>query len=421
MEQDKIKLDARFGDESIFEKEVEKGKSQLYSILTSAIDKNVSDVHLVHGVEPIFRQDGELVKQVEFGLMTKEKLDEFVSTIATERQQAEFKEERNLDMSLRHKKKRFRVHVFNQMGYTSFSFRLIPEEIPSIAELKLPNILYDFTKTRNGIILVVGTTGSGKSTTLAAMINEINENQNKHIITIEDPIEFVHENKRCIIQQREVGTDVNNFGDATRAALREDPDIVLVGELRDKETTQNALTLAETGHLVFGTLHTKSVAETVDRVVDIFPPEQQDQIRTQFSNAVQGIISQELFPREGGGRVPIFEIIKTSTAVKNAIKNPKTQTSVYKDEMLSMAKTVGTMTRETSIAQARKEGKISDLTILERTTVEERKDIEKILSGTGVVKIGTNNPYGSFNNTIGSEQTAKQEPEKSRKIKINMR
>ena len=365
----------KFGNIEEFEENLEQDTGELYEILGEAVKINASDIHLISGEHPVLRQDGVLITYKNFEKLTDEKLANYLKTITNKEQQESFEETLNLDFSIPFETERFRVHVFRQKGKISCAFRLIPSKMPTIDQLGLPDILYDFTRARNGLILVVGVTGSGKSTTLASMVNEINETQRKHIITIEDPIEFVHTNKLSIVQQRELGIDVRSFGDATRAALREDPDIVLVGELRDKETVQNALTLAETGHLVFGTLHTKSVADTVDRIVDIFPPEQQQQIRVQFANVMEGIIAQELMEKVGGGRVAIFEIIKNMPAVATLI-NMKSASAAYTDNMESNEKALGTKTRVLSIYHEYLNGNLSIDTIKINTTPEEQRVLQ---------------------------------------------
>lgn len=229
------------------------------------------------------------------------------------------------------------------------ALRLIPEKIPSFDEMNLPAVLSSFASISNGLVLVTGVTGSGKSTTLAAIIDEINRNFGKHIITVEDPVEFVHEHKKSIINQREVGVDVGSFSDAVRAAMREDPDILLVGEMRDLDTVKNAITMAETGHLVFGTLHTRSVAETVGRIIDLFPPEQQDNVRLQLANSIQAIVSQQLLPKVGGGRAPLCEVMIATPAIQNLIRGNNAPSAII-DAMQASGKSTGAQTKPQAAA-----------------------------------------------------------------------
>jgi twitching motility protein PilT len=220
---------------------------------------------------------------------------------------------------------RFRINCFFQRNAMSAAFRLIPSDIKSIEDLGLPRILHEFVNKPRGLVLVTGPTGSGKSTSLAAVINEINETRHDHILTIEDPIEFLHRHKNCIVNQREIGTDAENFALGLKAALRQDPDVILVGEMRDLETISTALTAAETGHLVFGTLHTQDTSSTIDRVIDVFPPAQQEQVRVQLSMALQGVVTQQLLPRaDGTGRACVCEVLIPTPAVRNLIREGKT-------------------------------------------------------------------------------------------------
>lgn len=296
----------------------------LNRIIDQAVKEGASDIHISEGIFPVLRVNGELVMlRDSFSPMSDVDLEQCVNSLLANNRdlREQYREDKQIDLSFVRDHCRFRVHIYCERGGIAIAMRLIPTNIPSIDKLNLPKSIKQFTKLKNGLVLVTGTTGTGKSTTLAALIDDINTHQNKHIITVEDPIEFFHQHKNCIIHQREVGRDVLNFVDAVKAAVREDPDILLVGEMRDLDTIQQAITLAETGHLVFGTLHTKSAAETVDRIIDVFPPNQQQQIRLQVSNVLEGVISQRLIKaKNGNGQIPVCEVMIVNDAIRNVIK-----------------------------------------------------------------------------------------------------
>lgn len=299
--------------------------AKLDELLTFAKQKNASDLHLTSGSSPYLRIHGEMIK-LNHRHVSQEVCHGLIFEILTDQQKEQFLETRDLDFSYTLEGiGRFRVNVFMQRNGIGAVFRHIAEEIMAVEELGLPEQLLDLIDVSEGLILVTGPTGSGKSTTLAALINEINMNQRAHIITIEDPIEFVHTNQQSLINQREVGNHTESFHSALRAALREDPDIILVGEMRDLETISLAITAAETGHLVFATLHTNSATKTVDRIIDVFPDSQQAQIRTMLSESLRGVVAQALLPRaDGEGRVPVVEILVNLPAVANLIREGKT-------------------------------------------------------------------------------------------------
>jgi len=287
------------------------------------LERGASDLHLSSGAPPMIRESGEMVKLSEKSIspkMAKELLFELIS----EKKQEKFMKTRDLDFAIEHGENRFRVNMFYQRKGVGAVFRTIPSKILTVEDLGLPPQVAKLSEFKKGLVLVTGATGSGKSTTLAAIIDKINRTRKEHIITVEDPIEFVHENKESLINQREVGTHTASFASALRAALREDPDIVLVGEMRDLETIELAITAAETGHLVFGTLHTSSAPKTVDRIINVFPTTQQEQIRTMLSESLRGVISQNLMKKVGGGRVAALEILLTSSATNNLIREGKT-------------------------------------------------------------------------------------------------
>ena len=294
-------------------------------LLIHTKDRGGSDLHLAAGSAPLMRLHGQLTP-IEDGILSRDEVHRMVYEILNDDQRRVFEEQRDLDFAIEvGEHARFRVNVFNQRNGEGAVFRVIPTQIRSFQELGLPDVLQTLAVRENGLVLVTGPTGSGKSTTLAAMIDLVNSTQKKHVITLEDPIEFVHRSKGCLVNQREIGSHTKSFASALRAALREDPDVILVGEMRDLETIGLALTAAETGHLVFGTLHTKSAPKTIDRVIDAFPPAQQQQVRVQLAEALQGVVSQLLLPtKDKKGRVAAFEIMVATVAIRNLIREGKT-------------------------------------------------------------------------------------------------
>ncbi len=305
--------------------EVENMEPSINAILTDAFLKEASDIHITPGVPPVFRIHGRLVKADE-SILTPEMVEEFVREIVSEEQWKVLNEKGEVDFSYSIKGvSRCRVNVYKQRGTFSIAFRIIPVNIPAFETLGLPPVLKEFTKLNKGLVLVTGPTGSGKSTTLASLIDIINTERDLHIITLEDPIEYLHKHKKSIVNQREIGADTQSFANALRAALREDPDVILVGEMRDLETIAIALTAAETGHVVFSTLHTVGAAKTIDRIIDVFPPYQQLQIRVQLSTVLQGVVSQQLLTRrDGKGRVVATEVMIVNAAIRNLIREGKT-------------------------------------------------------------------------------------------------
>lgn len=292
-------------------------------LLAFSVKNNASDLHLSAGVPPMIRVDGD-VKRVNMPPLSHKEVHSMIYDIMNDKQRKDFEEFLETDFSFEIPKlARFRVNAFNQMRGAGAVFRTIPSDILTLDDLQAPPIFRDISMHPRGIVLVTGPTGSGKSTTLAAMINYINENKPDHILTIEDPIEFVHESQRSLINQREVHRDTHGFAEALRSALREDPDVVLVGELRDLETIRLALTAAETGHLVFGTLHTSSAAKTIDRVVDVFPAGEKEMVRSMLSESLRAVVSQTLLKRTGGGRIAAHEIMIGTPAIRNLIREGK--------------------------------------------------------------------------------------------------
>ena len=293
-------------------------------LLREATERGASDLHLSVGLPPVIRIDGKLVR-LDYSPLAPNEIQRLVYDILTTDHIQWFEKTHELDFSYGVRDVgRFRVNVYKQRGSVGAAFRAIPNQVPSFEQLRLPNVLRDLCRKHSGLILVTGPTGSGKSTTIACMIDQINSEREVHIMTMEDPIEYLHRHKRAMINQRELNTDTDSFENALRAVLREDPDVILIGEMRDLETISAALTLAETGHLVFGSLHTRNAPQTIDRIIDVFPPHQQDQIRVQLSNTIEGIIAQQLIPRLGGGRVAAIEVLIATSAIRNLIREGKT-------------------------------------------------------------------------------------------------
>lgn len=322
--------------------------------LQLTVDRKASDLHVISGITPHLRVNGELFPIPNEPVMTAEEINKILQEILSAEQLERFNINKELDFSLAFSEKgRFRVNAYTQKNSPGIAFRLIPLEIPTIDSLNLPNILHTFTTLRQGFILVTGPTGHGKSTTLASMLNEINRSRAEHIVTVEDPIEFVIKPQKSIISQREMGFDTHSWSIALRSVLREDPNVVLIGEMRDYETIAAALTIAETGHLVFATLHTNSAAQTVDRIVDVFPDEQQSQIRLQLSNVLEAVFSLRLMPAISGGRVPGYEVMLGTSAVKTAIREGK---SHQIDNIIQTSQEAGMSTLEMCLANLVKEG-----------------------------------------------------------------
>jgi len=291
--------------------------------LDFAISKQASDVHISVGIPAMVRIDGKLNAIPEAPILTPDQVVEIITAFVPEELMITLKQRREVDFSFGYQSMRFRSNVYYQKGYLSASLRLLPKEIPTFQSLGLPPILEKFTEHNQGFVILTGPTGSGKSTTLAAIIDKINTEKRKHIVTIEDPIEYVFDHKKSIISQREIGSDTNSYARALRSALREDLDVVLIGEMRDLETIEAALTLAETGHLVFATLHTNSAAQTADRIVNVFPQHSQQQIASQLASVLLGVVSQRLVPKVNGGRVLAAEIMIADQAVKSLIRDGK--------------------------------------------------------------------------------------------------
>jgi twitching motility protein PilT len=320
------------------------------TLLEETVARNASDLHVTAGTPPAIRVRGHIVSLDSAGALSGEDLQQLLYRILSSEQQKHLEIKRQIDLAYSVPGlARFRVNVYFQRGTLGAAFRLIPHELKTLEELGLPSGLHLLTQKPRGIVLVTGPTGSGKSTTLAAMIDEINRTRSEHILTIEDPIEFLHRHKRCIVNQREIGPDAISFAEALRGALRQDPDVILLGEMRDLETIGTALTAAETGHLVFGTVHTQSAPSTIDRLIDVFPAAQQEQIRIQIAATLQGVVTQALLPTaDGKGRAPAIEILLPDDAVRNLIRQAKVE-QIYSVMQTSTGR--GMQTMEQSLAE----------------------------------------------------------------------
>lgn len=313
-------------------------------LLKQAVESGASDIHLTVGIPPVFRLDGLLVKLDTLERLMPDDTDLFAKTIMNEKQTAQFEKKGEVDFSYSILGFcRFRVNIYHQRGSVGLALRAIPITVPTIDNLNLPPILKEIATLKRGLVLVTGPTGSGKSTTLASIVNYINETRNEHVLTLEDPIEYLHRHNLSMVNQRELGIDTMSYADALRAALRQDPDVILIGEMRDLETISIAITAAETGHLVLSTLHTMGAVATIDRIIDVFPADQQQQIRIQLSAVLQGVISQQLIRKaDNTGRVAAMEIMLCNPAIRNHIREGKTYQIINsiqtnrKDGMISM-------------------------------------------------------------------------------------
>ncbi|MDN6180620.1 MAG: type IV pilus twitching motility protein PilT [Halomonas subglaciescola] len=325
-------------------------------LLAFTAKQNASDLHLSAGLPPMIRVDGSM-RRVDVPAMDNITVRKLIYDIMDDNQRRDYEEHLEVDFSFEVPSvARFRVNAFNQARGAGAVFRTIPSEVLSMQELGMGQVFEQFSMLPRGLVLVTGPTGSGKSTTLAAMVDHINNQRHEHILTIEDPVEFIHRSKRCLVNQREVHRDTRSFANALRSALREDPDIILVGELRDLETIRLALTAAETGHLVLGTLHTTSAAKTIDRIVDVFPAAEKSMVRSMLSESLQAVISQALLKREGGGRVAAHEILVATPAVRNLIREDKIA-QIY--SAMQTGGNLGMQTLDAALTQLVREGIVS--------------------------------------------------------------
>ena len=325
-------------------------------LLEQVVAQDASDLHLLVGSPPVIRKDGQLLG-LGNQVLNKKSIQELVLQLVSEKQKQELLANKELDFAYQYQAKgRFRVNAYHAKGSLAAALRLIPARIRTAEELNLPKVVNRFASLKQGLVLVTGPTGHGKSSTLAAVIDKINNERSEHIVTIEDPIEFIYKPKRSIISQREMKQDTMSWEIALRSVLREDPDVVLVGEMRDFETISAALTVAETGHLVFATLHTNSAAQTMDRIIDVFPEGQQQQVRQQLAQVVEGVFSQRLIPAIDGGRVPAAEVLLATPALRNTIREGKTHQI---DNIIQTGMNLGMITLENSLLTWVKTGKIS--------------------------------------------------------------
>ena len=348
----------------------------LDDLLRETCERGSSDLHLTVGLPPMLRVDGSLV-HTSYQPLRPNDTQRLVYDILTSDQVQLFEKTRELDFSYGIKGVgRFRVNVYRQRGSVGVAIRWIPDQIPSFEQLGLPPILRELSKKNSGLVLVTGPTGSGKSTTIACMIDTVNCERPVHIMTMEDPIEYLHRHKKAMINQRELNTDTDSFDNALRAVLREDPDVILIGEMRDLETIAAALTLAETGHLVFGTLHTRSAPQTIDRIVDVFPPHQQDQIRVLLSNSIEAVVAQQLMPRPGGGRVAAIEVMVATSAIRNLIREGKTH-QIY--SALETGAQFGMQTMDKVLAEMQRSGAITHDEAMARSI--DRENLKRFLQG----------------------------------------
>ncbi|MBI3182673.1 MAG: type IV pilus twitching motility protein PilT [Myxococcales bacterium] len=357
--------------------------ANLHQLLKAMVEKGASDLHITTGSPPQLRIDGELVP-LKTAPLTPVETKQLCYSILTDAQKHRFEEENELDLSFGVKGlSRFRSNIFMQRGAVAGAFRTIPFKILTFQELGLPPVVADLAKRPRGLMLVTGPTGSGKSTTLASVVDKVNSERHEHIITIEDPIEYLHPHKNCLVNQREVGADTRSFKTALKYILRQDPDVVLVGEMRDLETIEAALVIAETGHIAFATLHTNNCVQTINRIVDVFPPYQQPQVRAQLSFVVEGVLSQALIPKAGGpGRILALEIMIPNPAIRNLIREDKVH-QIYSAMQVGQAK-FGMQTFNQSLAQLLSRRLITQEEAFNRTSdVEELKNILSTGGGLG--------------------------------------
>jgi twitching motility protein PilT len=349
-------------------------------VLLEVIDRRASDLHITAGAPPMLRIRGRLAPMEGYPALTPTDTREVVYSILSDGQRQKFENNWQLDFAYQIPgRARFRVNAYFQRAAIGAAFRLIPFEVVPLETLGLPSVVAEFAKKPRGLVLVTGPTGSGKSTTLASLVDVINQSREEHIMTIEDPIEFLHTHKKCMVNQRELGSDATSFADALKAALRQDPDVILVGEMRDLETIGTAITAAETGHLVFATLHTQDTAQTIDRIIDVFPPAQQGQVRAQLSVALQGIMTQMLVPSaDGASRCVAAEILVPTPAVRNLIREAKSH-QIY--SVLQTGGAHGMQTMDASLAQLVNSGKITRQ--LAESRAQAPEELRRLLTGMG--------------------------------------
>ncbi len=348
-------------------------------LLQILVDRGGSDLHLTTGTNPQIRIAGKLVPLNQFEQLSPQDTQRLAYSVLNEAQKQKFEEESELDLSFGIQGlARFRCNVYRQRGAVGAAIRVVPYKIRTFDELGLPKVVEEMAERPKGLVLVTGPTGSGKSTTLAAMVDKINNERSEHIVTIEDPIEFVHPHKRCVVNQREVFADTHSFKNALKSILRQDPDVVLVGEMRDLETISAAITIAETGHLTFGTLHTNSCAQTINRIIDVFPTTQQAQVRAQLSLVLEGVLSQTLIPKVGGGRTMSMEIMVATPAIRNLIREEKVH-QIY--SALQSGAKYGMQTMNQALAELVRRRQITREDAMNRSTLPE--ELAQLLQSEG--------------------------------------
>ena len=355
-------------------------------LLDQTMQKGASDLHLTAGSPPVIRYLGDLVRLSDYPVLTPQGLRTMIYSIISQKQREKLEQELELDLSYSLPgKARFRVNVYFQRDSIGAAFRMIPFEVKPLQELQLPPVVGEFARLARGFVLVTGPTGSGKSTTLASLVDIVNTERSCHIMTVEDPIEFLHRHKSSIVNQRELGTDTHSFGEALKHVLRQDPDVILVGEMRDLETIQTAITAAETGHLVFATLHTQDAPQTIDRIIDVFPSHQQQQIRVQLATTLQGVVTQQLLQTaDGRGRAVVAEVLVATPAVRHLIREGKVH-QIY--SVMQAGGRYGMRTMDASLAQLVKAGKITQQLAIERC--HDPEELNRLMrSADGGVPIG---------------------------------
>jgi twitching motility protein PilT len=352
-------------------------------LLEIVLEQGASDLHLTVGAPPTIRLHGDLVRLQQYPVLTPRALQGMIYAILPQRMRERLEQDLELDMSYSlPDKARFRVNVYFQRDSIGAAFRLIPFEIKSVEELGLPAVVTDLARFPRGFVVVTGPTGSGKSTTLAAMVDVVNKERAAHIMTVEDPIEFLHRHQQCIVNQREVGSDTHGFAPALKHVLRQDPDVILVGEMRDLETISTAITAAETGHLVFATLHTQDAPQTIDRIIDVFPPHQQQQVRVQLSTTLQGVVTQQLLQTtDGHARVVAAEILVATPAVRNLVREGKVH-QIY--SVMQAGGRFGMQTMDMALAELVKRGRISQQLAYERS--HDPEELNRLLGGVGTTE-----------------------------------
>jgi twitching motility protein PilT len=367
-------------------------------LLQVLLDMGGSDLHITAGTPPTVRLHGELVRCEQYPVLTPRALQGMIYAILPQKMRERFEQELELDMSYSLPgKARFRVNVFFQRDSMGAVFRVIPYEIRSIDELQLPSVVADLARFPRGFVVVTGPTGSGKSTTLASMVDVVNAERAGHIMTVEDPIEFLHKHKRCIVNQREVGADTHSFAQALKHVLRQDPDVILVGEMRDLETISTAITAAETGHLVFATLHTQDAPQTIDRIIDVFPPHQQQQVRVQLSTTLQGVVTQQLVPTsDGKGRVVACEVMVATPAIRNLIREGKVH-QIY--SAMQAGGRYGMQTMDMALGHLVKSGAITQQLAFERC--HDPEELNRLVGGSASEFLNPNDGFNSLDGLGG--------------------